>query len=70
MGILFLSMLVERGGPRRWGETKQFLTPSIVVYGSCLKLVLDANYYVGTIVYWSCRLKSTKRSEINYSKRA
>jgi hypothetical protein len=39
------------------GETEQFLTLSIVVYGSCLKLVLDANYDVGTIVYWSCRLK-------------
>jgi hypothetical protein len=34
------------------GETEQFLTPSIVVYGSCLKLVLDVNYDVGTTVYW------------------
>jgi hypothetical protein len=31
------------------GETKHFLTPSIVVDGSCLNLlVLDANYYVKT----------------------
>ena len=26
------------------GETEQFITPLIVVYGSCPKLVLDANY--------------------------
>jgi hypothetical protein len=43
------------------GETKQFLILLIVVYGSCLNLVLDANYDVGTIVYWSCRLKSTRK---------
>jgi hypothetical protein len=51
------------------GETEQFPTPSIVAYGSCLELVLDANYVLETIVHWSCRLKSTKRSEANYSKR-
>ncbi len=56
--FLFLSnnMLLARW-TATMGETDKFLTLSIVVYGSCLNLVLDANYDVGTIVYWSCRLK-------------
>jgi hypothetical protein len=32
-------------------NTEQFINLSIVVYGSCLKLVLDANYDVGAFVY-------------------
>jgi hypothetical protein len=51
--------IAQRGGLRRWGETEQLLPPSIVVYGSRLKLVADANYYFKTTVSWLCRLKLT-----------
>ncbi len=39
------------------GGRPNSLSPAIVVYGSCLKVVLDANYDDGTIVDWSCRTK-------------